>query len=593
MTILPSLIAQAMGRSPYDDEVWHLSGHPTPGEHSQRYQQQYDQRGRPVNPDTRRLNRDIIRAHNEVMLAIGVAEPEISEKEQEAKQNSIKRHRQAETMIARRLLFVNGLVEKALVWLVNGMRQQIMVYKDYASLGSPQLLQATGRSWRYYLVAGLPSYVVSDLYEYLWSDLYEYFWTDLYEYLRCLAPGIMNRLGNITPHSEMLYTTAFDHVLSYLRLHLEIFSFLQRVGLSPTDTFLPTWRFFLPGTSISPLPVPPLPTSLNPSSVAGWIGTFALGLAPFAGFYLFKRYSIAFTDILKFKYHSVIPAPRPRNPKRSRAPLGDVTSQYYPDGSDLEPEDATIFPHGNGGADLGGGPNEVAAFPVGTIGPRRQSTASITSRPRGSREDEFASDDEAENEEWRRAVITVELAPAESTTNLPGGNNDLAEIRPQTEENGNTQPYEPVYRVSKFTLLPSYFAASILGLSTFRLISTPWEAFTLSSIARLYATRGAEGTVVGFGGLVMNGLSWRGIFTPWQRWESTLGLEGFLFNGLSFAALGLTWILKKSKVSEEEWEEREKREREAEEEARIPEASQEEHGLGEGQSLQDPQQQRP
>jgi hypothetical protein len=40
-------------------------------------QQQYDHKGRPINPATRNLNREIVRAHNEVMHVIGVAEPDI------------------------------------------------------------------------------------------------------------------------------------------------------------------------------------------------------------------------------------------------------------------------------------------------------------------------------------------------------------------------------------------------------------------------------------------------------------------------------------------------------------------------------------
>ncbi|KAM0435325.1 hypothetical protein ACHAPT_003419 [Fusarium lateritium] len=69
------LTAQALGRSPYDDVVeWD-------GDHDDQQddgstQQQYDNRGRPINPETKRINRDIIRAHNEVMLVIGVAEQE-------------------------------------------------------------------------------------------------------------------------------------------------------------------------------------------------------------------------------------------------------------------------------------------------------------------------------------------------------------------------------------------------------------------------------------------------------------------------------------------------------------------------------------
>lgn len=59
------------GRSPYDVIV------PGTGEANPREPvQTYDERGRPYNAETRRVNRNIIRAHNEVMQVIGVAEPE-------------------------------------------------------------------------------------------------------------------------------------------------------------------------------------------------------------------------------------------------------------------------------------------------------------------------------------------------------------------------------------------------------------------------------------------------------------------------------------------------------------------------------------
>ena len=111
--------------------MWRFAGHPTPSEttqqHQAQYEQQYDQRGRPHNPTTRRINRDIIRAHNEVMLAIGVVEPETSWQENIAKQQSVMRHRRAEATLAKGLLFVNGIIEKSVVWGVDGMRQRIMV----------------------------------------------------------------------------------------------------------------------------------------------------------------------------------------------------------------------------------------------------------------------------------------------------------------------------------------------------------------------------------------------------------------------------------------------------------------------------------
>lgn len=419
------------------------------------------------------------------------------------------------------------------------------------------------------------------------SSLYEYMW------FPDLLDSATYVLSNTSARISLIFSS-FDYLVTYIRLHLEIFSFLQRVGLNPTDTILPTLEFFVPGTSISPLPIPPLPSSFTFGSAITWLGTCAVGLAPFAGFYLWKRYSIQLTDILKYKYHSVIPAPVNRR-KWFRQPLGDVTSQYYPEGGGPPPgatenglpEDGTF---GNGSGSALDSHTEAAAFPVGTVQPRRQSTVSGTARPPGSAEDEFGSDDDGENEMVRAAIISIEVGPAEPANGAPGNNatgDVLGEIRPHMENKPDT-PHEPVYRENTFTLLPSFFAASILGLSTFRIISTPWEAFTLSSIAGLYAARGhgpmgrlPGGEVWG----LMNGLGVRGLFTPWRRWESTLALEMILFNGVGWAGLGLSWILMRSKMSDEEWEEREKKEKEEKrlEEARVQEEQRQQQEQGQAQ----------
>lgn len=85
----------------------------------------YDERGRPINPETKRINRDVIRSHNEVMMVIGVAEPENGTVDAEAE--AARRHRQYEDRIGRRLLLAGGVLETAGIWGVNGMRQRILV----------------------------------------------------------------------------------------------------------------------------------------------------------------------------------------------------------------------------------------------------------------------------------------------------------------------------------------------------------------------------------------------------------------------------------------------------------------------------------
>ncbi|KYK61546.1 hypothetical protein DCS_02688 [Drechmeria coniospora] len=120
MGMLGPLTAQALGRSPYDDVV---EGE---GEEDRRQPaQQYDIRGRPINPETRRMNRDIVRSHNEVMLVIGVAEAEnpLSTLEVESK----RRHEDYEEEIGLGLLSsAQHCVEAVGVFGVNGLRQRIL-----------------------------------------------------------------------------------------------------------------------------------------------------------------------------------------------------------------------------------------------------------------------------------------------------------------------------------------------------------------------------------------------------------------------------------------------------------------------------------
>jgi len=85
----------------------------------------YDERGRPYNPETKRINRDVIRSHNEVMMVIGVAEPDngIAEAQAEA----ARKHYEFEERVGRRLLLAGGMLETAAIWGVNGLRQRILV----------------------------------------------------------------------------------------------------------------------------------------------------------------------------------------------------------------------------------------------------------------------------------------------------------------------------------------------------------------------------------------------------------------------------------------------------------------------------------
>jgi hypothetical protein len=87
--------------------------------------QMYDTRGRPVNEETKRINRDMVRSHNEVMQVIGVAEPDPSPSNVELENQ--RQYIEYEEVTGARLLRIGRALEIGGVWGVNGMRQRILV----------------------------------------------------------------------------------------------------------------------------------------------------------------------------------------------------------------------------------------------------------------------------------------------------------------------------------------------------------------------------------------------------------------------------------------------------------------------------------
>ena len=99
------------------------------------------------------------------------------------------------------------------------------------------------------------------------------------------------------------------YATTYIRVHLAIYTFFQRTGIIPLSQLLPGWRFFIPGTSTSPIPIPALPSSFRPRSLLQWLGAFAVGVAPFAGFYLYTKLYSVLLRTLRFKIHQRLPRP--------------------------------------------------------------------------------------------------------------------------------------------------------------------------------------------------------------------------------------------------------------------------------------------
>lgn len=393
-----------------------------------------------------------------------------------------------------------------------------------------------------------------------------------------------------------------QYATTYIRLHLAIYTFFQRTGIIPFRQLLPNWRFFIPGTSISPIPLPPIPTSFRPRTLLQWLGAFALGAAPFAGFYLYTKLYSLITRTLRFKIYRLLP--RPYNASRRRffreeAPL-PPGPEYIPiEVRTDEPLDR--FPSASATT------NDASAdAPL-----RRQSTSSLRgnsdptqpspdSEPRPPQHDDFASDDE-ETEIISATLISFDVEATEPTTpgggggggdpssspasnsNPNGANGDTtpgvwsAELRPNLADgsrptgNGGFGPHggggggapEPVYRENVLTRLPAVLATDVLAITPARLLMTPLAAAVWLGLARPYMAR--LGGAAALEGVVEGAGRWGGLWSA-RALGNLLGLELLLavMHGEAWAVVMLA--AERFRFSEEEWNEREGVGREEDEE---------------------------
>lgn len=84
----------------------------------------YDSRGRPVNPETKKIHRDMVRAHNEVMQVIGVAE---ADNNAAAEVETQRQHHYYEDTMGDKILRIGRTTLIHGVWGLVGARQRILV----------------------------------------------------------------------------------------------------------------------------------------------------------------------------------------------------------------------------------------------------------------------------------------------------------------------------------------------------------------------------------------------------------------------------------------------------------------------------------
>lgn len=611
------LTSMALGRSPYDDVVY------GEGEGDPRAPlQMYDERGRPVNPETKRVNRDIIRSHNEVMLVIGVVESENTIDELRAEHQRRQAHDEHDESIGNNLEWAARVCELGGVWGVGGMRQRILLYRSYSHVPFSSLVhvERQTQSSTSLCLHGLPAFVLANALDFPW-----------------LADNVME-------------TTLTKTAFIYMQTSLKLWVFLQRTQLLPVSAspWFPSWKFFIPFSSSSAIPPCPLPTSLSFRSVVGWLGSVALSTTPFVAFYVVNGICQAVMDLLYMEIYDLLPNPstsdRPREPgsgfllQRSSDDRETEASQAQP-AQDSAATPAGPAPNTNiwdlpqindqpsnrTDPDRGQTPDQRSATPPGRpesapsrprSHPRRSHTPNTTTAT-----EDFSSDDEVNEEIVNATLISfdVENHPESSTTgdlssaavandasnnaNAPPGVWS-AELRPNPAGGGgffgdsdspwrdgddtngsgnNRRPPRPrMFRDNALTQLPASLAAGILARRASSLLLAPLEGASMRQVAWLWCrARGMPTAGVLWEPLWFWPFAWRRGAGRWFGWELATGAGFSLTSMVSLVGLELVhtlfdaclWcsvplIVKRSLISEEEWDRRVKAE-EAREQAAM------------------------
>ncbi|TDZ40032.1 hypothetical protein C8035_v004937 [Colletotrichum spinosum] len=488
MTRLGPLTSQALGRSPFDDVV-EGEGDADP----RAPVQQYDGRGRPINPETKRMNRDMVRSHNEVMQVIGVAESDNSPSAAEV--DSVRRYFNYEDAVGTRLLRFGRALEIAGVWGINGMRLRILIYRRYADISFFELLQgeSSQRSLSGSLLAGLPTFLGGHLFK--MSTYY------FYPYPR------ENRWVNAG--------------LSYIRVHLQLYVLLQRLDIIPSSKWFPPLSFFIPGSPSSPIEAPPLPADLSAASLARYAGSWCINAVPFVSFVIWGHVWTEVTGYLWQEFYGRLPntvhhrKPPPVLP--TPAPVSEFGEDSAPD-PEFEAHNIAleIIPSEPAAVTADHRPQQtrrqssrqrmqeevvelLEAVAVSTTpdeappdtaeaAAAEDAPAEAVRRPSvfSIRGDEYGSDEE-EDGGVSTTLISFDVEATEATDAPPGGLWS-AELRPSSGPDGSAH-LSAQYLDTMLTRLPACLASDIFTVISGYVLVAPYEALSLRLVARSYRRR--------------------------------------------------------------------------------------------------------
>lgn len=328
---------------------------------------------------------------------------------------------------------------------------------------------------------------------------------------------------------------------------------MQRLGLIPSSSLFPGYKFFIPFTDESPIAAPPRIDTYNAATIGGWLSHLALGMAPYAAFFLCGRIWNLVHISLWPHVHAQLPKPA-RNELYALRPLPIERRSTAPDDEwHTVPESPTLgatdreIRHGISSehdiptlqaleGQSAGGDNAIS---LGAIS-RRQSTFS-------SRGDQDYGTDEEDADMVNPTLISFDVDTTESNEQPAGVWS--AELRPSFSGDGVLPPvHQPVYMINPLTSLPAVLATDILTNFITYTLCAPFDTVAIRGAARAFARRRGLPTTAMYQISLLDGLSWRTV-------GHILGIEvvRLLVSGELWAVTSIfsQWL----HVTDDEWRE--------------------------------------
>ncbi|KAI6359699.1 hypothetical protein MCOR25_006966 [Pyricularia grisea] len=495
MTRSEPLTSLALGRSPYDDVVQ------GDGPHDPRLPAQaYDERGRPINPEARRLNRELIRAHNEVMHAIGVAEPEDGGAERLAAEFQRLKAKANADHIGSCMHYVGIHALNGGSLGIDGVKSRMLAYKRYNDVPLADLYyyERRQRSLFGLLFPGLPCAIADELINHIRFETFSH-----------------------------VKSSVLDAIIVYIRAHLHIFMPIQSLGLAPRNAWFPGLSFFLLFSEDSPVAKPPPLLSFQPMDVISWLGGVAISFAPLVAHQLTGRLQDILGLFVGYTFYRLLPKPSKEDemrsagyysprPEQTGAPEQTPLLSHLRENlhrprrtSDGVPRPESVVLGGEGGAGQGQAPHAAI---------RRQGTFSSVPAAEDYDSDE---DDEEGTERVFATLVHVDRDPDEIASDGPPGVWS-AELRPNAPTEGSVRGGDGPngdhrgvrYNTNMHTLFPARLASDVFQRAVVTCLLTPLQAVTIRLLARSYIGRrpgGADALSGVFGVSPFGELSWRSV----------------------------------------------------------------------------------